>query len=84
VRWPLGLALLVAATALILRWAPRRHQPAWSWLSYGAMACVGLLALVTFALNLFFRVGTTFGDTYVRSPASSRSRSGRTSHPSPC
>jgi len=64
VRWPLGLALLVAATALILRWAPRRHQPAWSWLSYGAMACVGLLALVTFALNLFFRVGTTFGDTY--------------------
>ena len=64
VRWPAGLALLVASTALILRWAPRRHQPAWSWLSYGAMASVGLLALVTFALSLFFRLGSSFGDTY--------------------
>lgn len=63
-RWPVGLALLIAATALILRWAPRRHQPDWSWLSYGAMASVGLLALVTLALTLFFRVGSTFGDTY--------------------
>ena len=28
VRWPIGIALLVAATALIFRWAPRRRQPA--------------------------------------------------------
>lgn len=63
-RWPLGIALLIAAIALILRWAPRRHQPAWSWLSFGAMVSVTLLALLTLVLNLFFQYGSTFGATY--------------------
>jgi YihY family inner membrane protein len=63
-RWPLGIALLVAATALVLRWSPRRHQPKWSWMSFGALVCVGLLVLVTVALNVFFRFSTTFGSTY--------------------
>ena len=64
VRWPLGIALLVAAMAVLLRWAPRRHQPAWSWMSFGALLAVGLLVLVTVALNVFFRFSTTFGSTY--------------------
>jgi YihY family inner membrane protein len=64
VRWPIGIGLLVAATALIMRWAPRRHQPAWSWLSFGALVGVGLLALVTLAVNLFFQFSSTFGATY--------------------
>jgi YihY family inner membrane protein len=64
VRWPIGIALLIAATALVMRWAPRRRQPAWSWLSMGAFVAVGLLALVTLALNLFFDYSSTFGTTY--------------------
>jgi uncharacterized BrkB/YihY/UPF0761 family membrane protein len=64
VRWPIGIALLIAAIALMFRWAPRRHQPAWSWMSFGAMVAVGLLALVTVVLNLFFRFSSTFGSTY--------------------
>ena len=64
VRWPIGIGLLIAATALVFRWAPRRRQPGWSWLSVGALAAVGLLALVTIALNLFFQFSTTFGSTY--------------------
>jgi YihY family inner membrane protein len=63
-RWPIGIALLTAATALVFRWSPRRHQPAWSWLSLGALVAVGLLALVTLALNLFFDFSSTFGTTY--------------------
>lgn len=63
-RWPLAIAMLVAATALIFRWAPRRHQPAWSWLSFGAIVSVTLLALASVALNLFFQFGSTFGTTY--------------------
>lgn len=63
-RWPLAIGLLVAATALILRWAPRRRQPTWSWLSFGAMVSVGLLALVTVAFDLFLGFGSTFGATY--------------------
>ena len=37
-RWPLGIALLVASMAVLLKWAPRRHQPTWSWMSFGALA----------------------------------------------
>ena len=64
VRWPIGIALLVSALAMIFRWAPRRRQPGWSWLSFGAAAAVGLLALVTLALNIFFQFSSTFGATY--------------------
>lgn len=63
-RWPLAIGLLLAAIALIFRWAPRRHQPEWSWLSFGAAVSVTLLALVSLALNLFFQIGSTFGTTY--------------------
>ena len=63
-RWPLGILLLIAAVALILRWAPRRHQPKWSWMSFGAVAAVALMALVTVVLNLFFHFSSTFGTTY--------------------
>ena len=63
-RWPLGIALLVAATAVLFKWAPRRHQPAWSWMSFGALVAVGLLVLVTVVLNVFFRYSTSFGSTY--------------------
>jgi uncharacterized BrkB/YihY/UPF0761 family membrane protein len=64
VRWPIGIGLLVASAAMIMRWSPRRHQPGWSWLSLGALAGVGMAALVTLALNLFFQFSTTFGATY--------------------
>jgi YihY family inner membrane protein len=63
-RWPLGILLLIAAIALILRWAPRRHQPKWSWMSFGAAAAVALMALVTVVLNVFFHFSSTFGTTY--------------------
>ena len=63
-RWPLGILLLVAAIALILRWAPRRHQPAWSWMSFGAVAAVALMAFVTVVLNVFFHFSSSFGTTY--------------------
>ena len=63
-RWPVGIAFLMAATALMFHWAPRRHQPAWSWLSFGAAVAVGLFAIVTLALDLFFQFSTSFGSTY--------------------
>ena len=56
VRWPLALALMMGATALLFRWSPRRHQPAWSWLAFGATVSVLLWAAVTVGLGLFFRV----------------------------
>jgi len=63
-RWPVALALMVAAIALLFRYAPRRHQPAWSWLAYGAGISVLGWALATVGLGLFFRWSSSFGDTY--------------------
>jgi len=55
---------MVAAIALLFRYAPRRHQPAWSWLAYGAGISVVGWALASVGLGLFFRLSTSFGDTY--------------------
>ena len=35
-RWPVGVALMVFAIAVLLDHAPRRRQPALSWLALGA------------------------------------------------
>lgn len=64
VRWPLALAVLGAAIALLFNWSPRRHQPRWSWLAFGAIVSVSLLAIVTIALDGMFRLSSTFGTTY--------------------
>ena len=63
-RWPLGLGLLAAAMALLFKVSPRRRQPAWSWLAFGAGVSVILWALVTVALGEVFALGSSFGRTY--------------------
>src|SRR6266550_563731 len=64
IRWPVGLVLAMAAMALLYRWSPRRRQPAWSWLAFGSFVSVGLWALPTVGLTLFFRFSSSFGQTY--------------------
>jgi YihY family inner membrane protein len=63
-RWPLALGVLIAAIAVLFNWSPRRHQPGWSWLAFGAIVSVLLLAIVTIALDGMFRLSSTFGTTY--------------------
>jgi YihY family inner membrane protein len=63
-RWPVALVLVTASIALVFRWSPRRHQPAWSWLAYGAAISVVLWSVLTLALGLFFQASTTFSRTY--------------------
>ncbi|HEX6843934.1 MAG TPA: YihY/virulence factor BrkB family protein [Actinomycetota bacterium] len=63
-RWPVAAALLAVATVLVLRWSPRRRQPGLSWLAAGAVVGVTLLTVATIALDLLFRLSTTFGQTY--------------------
>jgi uncharacterized BrkB/YihY/UPF0761 family membrane protein len=62
--WPLAAILFAAATGLVFRWSPRRHQPGWSWLAAGATASVALLTLTTFVLDALFRLSSSFGQTY--------------------
>ena len=63
-RWPLALTCAMSAMALLFKHAPRRHQPGWSWLAWGATVSVVLWSAVTLCLGLFFRLSTSFGETY--------------------
>ncbi len=64
IRWPIAFFVAGLALAAMLRWAPRRRQPAWSWLMFGAAFCVTGWALVTLVLGLVLHLSTSFGETY--------------------
>jgi YihY family inner membrane protein len=63
-QWPLSVALVVAATALLFQRAPRRRQPAASWLAVGSAASVVLWFLFTLLLGLYLSSSKAFGETY--------------------
>ena len=60
----IALVLMMAAIALLFRWSPNRHQPAWSWLAFGSTVSVLLWSVATLGLGLFFQASTTFSTTY--------------------
>ena len=63
-RWPLGLAALVAAVTALFRYAPRRRQPGLSWLAVGAGVTVLGWLIVSVLLGLYISVADNFDDTY--------------------
>ena len=63
-HWPAGVALLVFAIAVLLDHAPRRRQPALSWLSLGAGVAVLLTLVVTGGLATYVHLSSSFGSTY--------------------
>jgi membrane protein len=48
-RWPLTVALLLAAIATVVRWAPAEQRP-WHWVTFGT----GLVVLAWLAMSLAF------------------------------
>src|SRR4051812_39967911 len=63
-RWPVGTVLLVFAIAVLLNHAPRRRQPALSWLALGSGTAVVLSMLATGGLAAYVHVSSSFGSTY--------------------
>jgi YihY family inner membrane protein len=63
-RWPIGLALLVFAIAVLLDHAPRRRQPALSWLALGSGIAVLLNAVATGGLAAYVSLSGSFGSVY--------------------
>jgi YihY family inner membrane protein len=63
-RWPAGLALLVLTIAVLLDHAPRRRQPALSWLALGSGIAVLLSALATIGLATYVSLSGSFGSVY--------------------
>ncbi len=64
VRWPVGVALMVFAIAVLLDHAPRRRQPALSWLALGAGIAVVLAMVATGLLAAYVHLSGSFGAIY--------------------
>jgi YihY family inner membrane protein len=64
IRWPIAVVLLAVGLAALFRWSPNRHQPGRAWLAFGATVAIVGWSLATGALALFFRLSSSFGDTY--------------------
>jgi len=64
VRWPLGLVLLVFTIAVLLDHAPRRRQPALSWLALGATISVLLAMTAMGLLAAYVQLSGSFGTIY--------------------
>jgi len=63
-RWPLGMVFVILAITMLFRWSPRRHQPAPSWLAFGATVAAAGWLVVTAGLGAFFAWSKSFGQTY--------------------
>ncbi len=63
-RWPAGLLLLVFTIAVLFDHAPRRRQPALTWLALGAGVAVALSMLAAAGLSLYVNLSGSFGSTY--------------------
>ena len=63
-RWPTGLVLLVLTVAVLLDHAPRRRQPALSWLALGSAVAVLLTMVATGLLAGYLHLSGSFGAIY--------------------
>src|SRR3954468_11837523 len=65
VRWPLLLAMLLLALAVLYRFGPSRDEAQWKWLSVGSVAAALLWiagsALLSWYLSNFGNYDTTYG-----------------------
>ncbi|MFD9367760.1 YihY/virulence factor BrkB family protein [Streptomyces sp. NPDC060020] len=63
-RWPAGILLAVLATSAIFRLSPRRDQPGYTWLAFGAVVYLGLWITATWALSLYVGASSSFTSVY--------------------
>ena len=63
-RWPLGIALAIASIALLFEHAPRRRQPEFTWLAFGAATSALLWLCFMAVFVLYLETTGSFGATY--------------------
>jgi YihY family inner membrane protein len=61
---PLGVLLVLWAVLAMLRLAPRRRQPGWSWLALGTLIVVTLWVAFTALLGMYVHLSAAFGVVY--------------------
>ena len=63
-RWPAGLGMLVLAIAVLFDHAPRRRQPALSWLALGSAIAVLLSMVAAAGFAAYVSLSASFSSTY--------------------
>ncbi|MFD6919597.1 YihY/virulence factor BrkB family protein [Streptomyces sp. NPDC059944] len=64
IRWPLGLLLALISASAIFRRSPRRKQPGYTWLAFGAAVYLVLWTALTWALSLYLDISGSFDTIY--------------------
>ncbi|MFD6426509.1 YihY/virulence factor BrkB family protein [Streptomyces sp. NPDC060198] len=63
-RWPLGLILALISASAIFRRAPRRKQPGYTWLAFGAAVYLVLWTALTWLLSKYLAFSGSFDTVY--------------------
>ncbi|MFI5474424.1 YihY/virulence factor BrkB family protein [Streptomyces cacaoi] len=63
-RWPFGLLLALISASVIFRRAPRRRQPGYTWLAFGAAVYLVLWTALTWLLSLYLGISGSFDTVY--------------------
>lgn len=63
-RWPFGLLLALISASAIFRRSPRRNQPGYTWLAFGAAVYLVLWTTLTWLLSLYLQVSGSFDTVY--------------------
>ncbi|WP_411081328.1 YihY/virulence factor BrkB family protein [Streptomyces sp. cmx-18-6] len=63
-RWPLGLLLALISASAIFRRSPRRKQPGYTWLAFGAAVYLVLWTLLSWLLSLYLEISGSFDTVY--------------------
>ncbi len=65
VEWPVAIALVLLAFAIIYFWAPAVQGKTWRWITRGTVAGVALWLIVSVALKIYLqyfgRLNATYG-----------------------
>jgi membrane protein len=63
-RWVLLAALLIAALAVLYRFAPDRDQPKWTWVSWGSGIATALWILASIGFSIYANAFGNYNKTY--------------------
>ncbi|GAA3895982.1 YihY/virulence factor BrkB family protein [Streptomyces lacrimifluminis] len=63
-RWPFGLLLALLSASVIFRRSPRRRQPGYTWLAFGAAVYLVLWTVLTWLLSLYLGISGSFDTIY--------------------
>ncbi|MGQ4414837.1 YihY/virulence factor BrkB family protein [Streptomyces sp. SAS_269] len=63
-RWPFGLLLALISASTVFRRSPRRRQPGYTWLAFGAAVYLVLWMTLTWLLSLYLDLSGSFDTVY--------------------